>query len=139
MSWDVWVAKFPDGFDGNFDNISDDWEPEELFTHDIFIKEIKRIFPNIDDDDENWLILDDGTFSIEFNIGKDDPITCIMLHVRGGNEAIKAIGLLCKTFNLQALDTTEVNLIDFDKEANDGFTQWREYRDRVMKTYQGDV
>jgi hypothetical protein len=133
MSWDVLVMRFPEGFDGDFDNIPDGWKPEELFTHDFFIKEVKKIFPNINDADEDWLFLNKETFSIEFNIGKDDPISDIMLHIRGGDEAIKAIAILCEKLNLQALDTTDCKLIDFNKETNDGFTQWREYNNRVIK------
>jgi hypothetical protein len=127
------VMRFPEGFDGNFDDIPDEWELEELFTHEFFVKEIKKIFPNINDADENWLVLIEETFSIEFNIGEDEPISNIMLHVRGGDEAVKAIGSLCKEFNLQALDTTDSKIIDFNKKTNDGFTQWREYKNNVLK------
>jgi hypothetical protein len=103
--------RFPEGFDGNFDNIPDEWEPEELFTHGFFVQEVKKIFPDIDDADANWLILEEKTFSLEFNMGDGDPVNSIMLHVRGSSEAVKAIGLLCGKFNLQAVDTTESKII----------------------------
>ncbi|MDR0525812.1 MAG: hypothetical protein LBG90_08090 [Spirochaetaceae bacterium] len=104
-------------------------------AYNFFINEIKKIFPYINSNDENWLILDEETFSIEFNVGEDDPINNIMLHVRGEDEALKAIGLVCKKINLQAFDTTESKIIDFDKETNEGFTQWREYKNNVLNKY----
>ena len=44
MSWDVIITRFPEGFDGDFDKIADDWEPETLFTQDFFENEIKNYF-----------------------------------------------------------------------------------------------
>jgi hypothetical protein len=131
MSWDVVIMRFPEGFDGDFEEIPDDWEPENLFTQNYFEEEIKKVFPNIIGD-KTWMTLNAETFSIEFNIGGDDPVNSITLHIRGGDEAIQVIGTICKKFNCQALDTTECKLIDFDKETNEGFTQWRAYKDKVM-------
>ena len=132
MSWDVVIMRFPEGFDGDFEKMPDNWEPETLFTQDYFEEEIKKIFPNIIGD-KTWLTLNAETYSIEFNIGDDKSITNIMLHVRGGNDALKAIEKICKKFNCQALDTTESKLIDFNKETNEGFSSWRKYRDSVIK------
>ncbi|MCL2141269.1 MAG: hypothetical protein FWH46_00075 [Methanimicrococcus sp.] len=88
MSWDVIVMRFPEGFDGDFDKIPNDWEPEELFYREYFLEEIKKIFPDINTEDETWLVLNAAAYSIEFNIGDNDPINSIMLHIRGGDEAI---------------------------------------------------
>ena len=132
MSWDVIITRFPEGFDGDFDKIADDWEPETLFTQDFFEEEIKILFPNLIGD-KTWLTLNAETYSIEFNIGEDESIKDIMLHVRGSNDALKAIEQICKKFNCQALDTTKSELIDFNKATNEGFTSWREYRDNVVK------
>ena len=79
------------------------------------------------------MTLNAETYSIEFNIGEDESIKDIMLHVRGGNDALKAIEEICRKFNCQALDTTESKLIDFSKETNEGFESWRNYKDNVLK------
>jgi hypothetical protein len=76
--------------------------------------------------------LDEDTFSIEFNIGEDDPIRNISLHVRGGDEALKAIKRLCERFDCLAFDTTKCAIVDFAEETNGGFSEWREYRDQVL-------
>jgi hypothetical protein len=133
MSWDVMVMKFPEGFDGDFENLSEDWEPEDICTHDYLKNEIKKLFPAIDNDDTTWMTLDEETFSMEFNVGDDDPINCITLHVRGtGQEALKSIKMFCEKLNCQALDTTESEIIDFNEETNKGFSEWQEYRDKVI-------
>ncbi|MDR1877775.1 MAG: hypothetical protein LBQ84_09150 [Flavobacteriaceae bacterium] len=133
MSWDVLIMRFPEDFKG-FNDLPDKWEPEELFTHNFFATEIKILFPKINDADKNWITLKEETFSIEFNTGDDDdPISHIMLHVRGGDEALKVIELLCKKFNVQAFDTTEGEIINFENKPTKGFTQWRKYKDTVLK------
>ena len=132
MSWDVVIMRFPEGFNGDFEEMPDNWEPENMFTQDYFEEEIKKLFPSIKGD-KDWMTLNAQTYSIEFNIGDDNPISNIMLHVRGGNEALKAIEKVCKNFNCQALDTTESKLIDFNEETNEGFESWRNYKDNVLK------
>ena len=132
MSWDVVIMRFPEGFSGDFEEMSDNWEPENMFTQDYFEVEIKKLFPDISGD-KTWMTLNAKKYSIEFNIGDNDPINNIMLHVRGGNEALQAIEMVCKKFNCKALDTTESKLIDFSEEKNKGFESWRNYKDNVLK------
>src|SRR4051794_19319515 len=52
---------------------------------------ISALLPGIDWSDPTWGIYDGDGFSIEFNVGADDPIANMMLHVRGGGNAIAAI------------------------------------------------
>jgi hypothetical protein len=127
MSWDVIVMKFPKDFDGNLENLPQDFEPENICTREYFETEIKKIFPKI-----NYETLNEDTFSIEFNIGEDDPIQTISLQIRGDNKALKSIKMICEKFNCQALDTTKCEIIDFTKETNEGFSEWQEYRNKVI-------
>ena len=52
---------------------------------------LTRLLPKIDWSDTSWGIYEGDGFSIEFNAGGGDPIDTIMLHVRGGGDAIAAI------------------------------------------------
>jgi hypothetical protein len=54
------------------------------------------------------------------------------LQVRGGDEALTAIKTLYERFGYQALDTTKYAIMDVAEETCEGFTQWREYRDKVV-------
>lgn len=132
MSWDVVVMKFPENFNNDWDNVPKDFKPETICTHEHLKNEIKKLLPNINHDDPSWMVLNGETYSIEFNVGADDPINCIMLHVRGGDEALQAIKIFCEKFNCDALDTTEGKCIDFNEKSNKGFSAWRKYRDKVL-------
>ena len=53
---------------------------------------LRQIFgENIDLADPTWGTLEGETFSVEFNIGTQDPCDSIMLHVRGDDAAIYPI------------------------------------------------
>ena len=131
MSWDVVVMKFPAGFDGDWESLPDDFEAEAICTHEYLKNEIKKVLPEINNDDTAWMVLNGGSYSIEFNAGDDDPVRCITLYVRGGDEALKAIKLFCEKLACQAFDTSGGGIIDFNEEANKGFSEWRQYRDKV--------
>ena len=132
MSWDVTLMKLPDNFDGNWENLPEDFEPKIMCTQEYLQKEIKKLFPNINNDDPTWMILDEETFSIEFNVGNNDPINSIMLHVRGEQEALKAIKIFSEKFNCSAIEIDGGRIIDFTAEINEGFSEWQKYRDQIV-------
>jgi hypothetical protein len=47
MSWDVFLMKFPEGFDGGLENLPHDFEPEAICAREYFETEIKRLIPKI--------------------------------------------------------------------------------------------
>lgn len=78
------------------------------------------------------MTLNEETFSIEFNVGDNDPIKYFTLHVRGGQESLKSIKIFCEKFGCKALDTTENKIIDFNEESSNGLYKWKEYRDKII-------
>ncbi|RLE23549.1 MAG: hypothetical protein DRJ65_11620 [Acidobacteria bacterium] len=92
---------------------------------------LSEVLPDLDLSDPTWGILERSTYSIEFSIGKAEPCTSIMLHVRGLDDAIYPIQTLCTGYGWQALDFSDGELICFDSDPAKGLRAWREYRDRV--------
>ena len=132
MSWDVIIMKVPESFTGDFDELPEDWMPGNICTHKYLKNEIIKLFPKINNDDSSWMMLDEETYSIEFNVGEDDPINTITLHVRGDDKALESIKIFSEKLYCKALDTTEGEIIDFSDEPNKGFSKWREYRNKVL-------
>ncbi len=130
MSWDVLlmnapptlttVHDFPDGF------------YSELGSRAEVLAILKSAVPGINLADPTWGTLEGRTFSIEFNIGRDNPIQALMLHVRGSDEAIKIIQRICEVSGWRALDTTLGAFIDFGHNPADGLRKWRKFRDSVI-------
>lgn len=59
----------------------------------------------------------DGEFgSIEFNIGKDDSVQSLALHVRASTEIVFGILQLCERLSCQAIDLPDGSLLDQSTE-----------------------
>ncbi len=72
-------------------------------------------------------------FSLEFNIGKDDPVETIMLHVRGGGDAIAAMLKFCQPNNWSLFDCSTSEFIDPENPSQEGWEGFQEFRDKVVK------
>lgn len=93
---------------------------------------ITQVFPEVNCHDPHWLSLDEGDYSIEFNLGQAEPIAHIALHVRGHDTVINAIERLCNATGWHAFDTTTGADIDFNNSPAAGLQRWRSYRDQVF-------
>ena len=77
-------------------------------------------------------VYDGDGFSIEFNTGEDDPVSSIMLHVRGGGDAIADIVKFARPLGWSALDCSTSEFLDLEDPSHAGWEGFQSYRDRVM-------
>src|SRR5690242_2439955 len=73
---------------------------------------ISAALPDVDWSDHTWGLYGGNGFSIEFNVGDDDPIQNIMLHVRGGGDAIGDIMKFVVPNGWIALDCSTSEFLD---------------------------
>jgi hypothetical protein len=93
---------------------------------------ISAILPDVDWTDPAWgIYLGDG-FSIEFNVGSDDPIENMMLHVRGGGDAVTEIVKLIQRQNWKALDCSSGEFLDPDSPSRESWQRFQSYRDKIV-------
>ena len=131
MSWDVMVMRIPEGLT-SLDEISEDFDEPLCGLREVG-PTLLSVFPDLDLSDPTWGILEGDDFSIEFNIGDEDPCDSIMLHVRGGDGALTPIRALCATTGWAAIDAGGGELIDTNGEgAVSGFTEWQEFRKKAL-------
>lgn len=102
---------------------------EQEYLHII----VTKYFPGTDWSDPVWGIFDSPFGSIEFNLGKDDPIIDMMLHVRASNEIIVPIVALCLEEGWNALDCSTGELLESAEDPTTGLESWRAFRDRVIE------
>ncbi|MCG8569989.1 MAG: hypothetical protein MJB14_07590 [Spirochaetes bacterium] len=132
MSWDVLFVKFPNNIN-SIDEIPGDYNPGSLCTRQYYEEMIFNLFPNIDENnDRSWMILEDDSYSIEFSAGTGEMLDSLMLHIRGDEKALKVIKNICDFTNWKAFDTTTGDLIDFDNNPDEGFSQWRNFKNKVI-------
>lgn len=131
MSWDVSLYKFSRTY-ASLEDIPNDEQPLSLGTREEVQHAISSVFVNTDWSDPVCGIFDSPIGSIEFNIGKNDPIQSLGLHVRASEEIVGAILKLCSTQHWQAIDLTNGSLLDQSRSPEEGLKQWQRYRDQVV-------
>ncbi len=96
---------------------------------------LSSLLPGIDWSEPTWGVYDGDGFSIEFNVGKDDPITSMMLHVRGGGDAISAIAAFVDPMGCVAIDCSSCDFLELDHISQPGWENFQAYRDKVIQQY----
>jgi hypothetical protein len=137
VSWDLFIQDLPRSAESIAD-IPDDFEPSSLGPRDALIAAIRVAIPHADFSDPAWGVLEGPDYSIEFNIGDDDEVGCIALHVRGGDGAAAVVHKLLTHLGLRALDSGTGEFFEFDGISAEGLRVWREFRDSVVGEHPGD-
>lgn len=136
MSWDVMVFHVT----GDVQDIEDMTEHQmlSLGSQQKVIDTFQTLFPDIDFTDPTWGILRRNEYSIEFNMGPEEEVQSIMLHIRGGDTVIDVLRTIHNETGWKLIGDEE-GIMDFDNHPEKGLQQWREYRDQVMNDiYDGD-
>jgi hypothetical protein len=115
------------------DDLPADFDPGVIGPLPAVLAELRDRLPGVGLSDPTWGALEGETWAIELNIGRDDPVTSIMLHVRGdGDGAIPAIMEIAGILGCRALDmASDTFLSEGDTDAA-GWRAFQEYRDRVL-------
>lgn len=132
MSWDVLIHKFIDPAPTTIEEI-DESKFLPLGPAAEVRQQISEHLGPVDWSDPTWGVLDGDGFSIEFNAGNEDPIDSIMLHVRGGGDAVAAIMAFVVPLGWKALDISAGGFINPLSPSDEGWERFQAYRDHAMK------
>ena len=133
MSWDVMVFNYGGSPPHSLSALPDDHKPEPLGAANLVRDSISMHLPGVDWSDPAWGIYGNDGFSIEFNSGKDDLVASIMLHVRGGGDAIPAILQFANPNKWSLFDCSTGEFIDPQNPSSEGWEGFQAFRDRVME------
>jgi hypothetical protein len=95
-------------------------------------RRITKHLPGVDWSDSTWGVYEGDGFSIEFNTGDDDPIDSIMLHVRGGGEAIAALLQFASPNGWGLLDCSTSEFLDPENPSVEGWEGFQAFRDKAI-------
>ncbi|USD25796.1 hypothetical protein [Flagellimonas marinaquae] len=129
MSWDLFVQDWGD-FD-SLDEIADDFEPKSIGFRSEIIDKIKTVEPTVDFSNPSWGILENGQFSIEFNMGESEDFNGFVMHIRGNELAMPCIGNILSSLELKASDGSSPFFFDVEKSKGD-LQKWIDYRDSIL-------
>ncbi|MBR7835016.1 hypothetical protein KDL01_17205 [Actinospica durhamensis] len=131
MSWDVVLFKIPNDV-ASMADIPRNYKPAPLGSRTEVEAVLRTAVPTVDLSDPTWGNLDGPTWSIELNIGRDDPIDSIMLHVRGGGDEVMApIFAMAAALDCRVLDCSSGDFITAVEET-DGWHEFQAFRDRAV-------
>jgi hypothetical protein len=113
-------------------DIPDDFEPQPLGKRVDLIDAIREVAPTTDFSDPSWGELVTRDFVIEFNMGSEEVVDSMMLHVRGGGPVVDFIDALLTRLGRRAIDCSEC---EFFSRATSGesLRAWQHYRDGVIE------
>ncbi len=131
MSWDVSLYKFTRRY-RTIQEIPGDEQPLPLGSLSEVQAAVSEVFPGTNWSDPVWGIYDGEFGSIEFNVGRDDPVQGLGLHVRASEAIVGGILHLCERIGCQAIDLTDSSFLDQSEHPAAGLEKWREYRDQVI-------
>lgn len=131
MSWDVSLYRFTRQY-RTIEEIPGDEQPLPLGSLAEVQAAVSGVFPGTDWSDSVWGVYDSEFGSIEFNVGKDDPVQSLGLHVRASDAIVGGILHLCERVGCQAIDLTDSTFLDQSEHPVAGLEKWREYRNQVV-------
>lgn len=127
MSWDISLFNAPPEI--AVEEIPRDYEPVPLGSVAEILDRLQAAFVDLDLSDPTWGDLERAGWSIEFNIGREDPVQSIMLHVRGGgDDVVQVVRETAHILGCRAFDCSSGEFIE--DEGRDGWADFQAFRDR---------
>ena len=131
MSWDVTIQRFSKEY-AAVNEIPNSERCMMLGSCAEVRTAINRFFPNVDWTDVAWGVFESDYGSVEFNIGKDEPNTGFMMHIRASSKVVPAIVAMCLSEHWQALDCSEGVFLEKVSNPSAGLEHWTAYRNQVV-------
>ncbi len=130
MSWDILVQDLPEVT--TVADIPDGFQPSPLGARSELISKILTVCPQADFSDPSWGLIVGPDWSIEVNIGKEEPCMGFALHVRGADVAVSAVTAILEQLQLRAIDCQTSEFFTEGIESKSSFHDWQAYRNRVI-------
>ena len=132
MSWDVVIFNAPADAT-SLDDLPQNYDPPALGPANDVRQRLREAFEAIDLSDPAWGYLAGPTWGIEFNIGTEDPVLSVMLHVGGsGDDVLPVIAQVVAAVGGRPLDCTTSEFLTGDPTQTAGWHGFQAYRDRVF-------
>lgn len=128
MSWDISLFNAPPGI--TIEEIPRDYEPSPLGSRAKVLGRLQTAFADLDLSDPTWGFLNRQSWSIEFNIGGEDPVESIMLHVRGGGDVVQVVRETAHVLGCRAFDCSSGEFIE--DGGRDGWADFQGFRESLV-------
>jgi len=131
MSWDIFVQDLPEGIN-SIEDIPRDFRPKPFLARARIAEVFKEVAPFTDFSDPKWWRIRCDAFSIEVNIGVENPSNGFALHIRGSEEAAGLVAEILQRLGVRALDTASDTGFFNAEKGKESFRKWQAYRNQVL-------
>jgi hypothetical protein len=130
MSWDIFVQDIPRSVN-HIDDMPTDFEPRPLGQRAEVVQRILKVVPSVDFTDPSWGVIEGPDYSVEMNLGDEEEISAITLHVRGGDAAAGLVSELLTQCEWRAFDPESESGIFDPACAAESLKRWRRFHRRA--------
>jgi hypothetical protein len=132
MSWDVLVMNYHGAPPADVDEMAAAGEPDPLGAAAAVRAAISQHLDGVDWSDPTWGLYAGEGYTIEFNIGDEETVDSLMLHVRGGGAAIPALFCFAQPNNWSLFDCSTSEFLDPEDPSHEGWEGFQALRDKVV-------
>ena len=124
-SWDIFVQHLPMEA-RSVSDIPDDYVGEALGERDDVISRLRSRFPDLDTSDPDWFRLERPDFEIDITMSGTETVTGMTLHVRGSDQAVRAVTEMIDAVGGRGLDSWTGEIFDPATGVH-SIRRWRAY------------
>jgi hypothetical protein len=136
MSYDIFVRDLPAAA-ASIEDIPDDFSPKPLGPRGRIVNAVRRAGGVLDE--SGWASIEGPGYSIEVNLGLDDPVSSFAFHVRGGDTALFVVWDVLNELGCRALAPgTDSGFFELGADTLEAYARWRAYRDHATRGPQRD-
>jgi hypothetical protein len=139
MSWDVQVnaAGAPPPVVAEMPG---DWQGIPLGSAAAVRDKISAALPGIEwKEAGSWGSYSFGNLSSEFNLGEEDPVEGLMVHVYGAGDPVQILRDLASRFDWYLLDISAGEWMHHMPDPNSGWESFQGYLDQIVRDSQTDT
>ena len=103
MGREIYVQDLPADVE-DVSDVPEDFEPRSLGRREDVIEAILAVAPSADASDPAWVVVDEGAFRVEFNLGEDEELFSFAVNVDDDEGAAHLVARLLERLELRALD-----------------------------------
>ena len=136
MSWDliVFAKDTPTRSDEKgLASFEDGWEATDIGTLEEVPREISRAFPETNWSDPTWGLLAGDSFSLEFSLGRKEPVNTFSIHARGS--ATDAVLHMISVTGWKVLDVQTTQWLNDAEDPDRGRRLFQNFLDTVIEEH----
>ncbi|MBP7513152.1 MAG: hypothetical protein KA791_01310 [Flavobacteriales bacterium] len=137
MSWDIFIQDLPDV--ATVEDIPEDFRPGTIGKRQALVARLRDAVPFLEHQEHDWYVVEKAEAALSLSVSTEpgtDDVTCIAIHVHGGELAPACLAALVKASGHRALDTSTGGFFDAHAPEH-GYSTWAGYRDHVLSRSSG--